>query len=188
MNEFTNVIKYGFKNYANFSGVIDRRTFWLWYLFSVLASAIPQIIVTAISLPTSLASLNGSSSFDYSSGAIGGIVVTILSAISNLVSLALALPTLAMMVRRLRDVGTNPLVLLFALAPMALLFIGMIAGLAIGGSSGSFGYDNLVYAMLGMLLGMIPGIAAAIGFAIWMIVLWCKPTKTLLQGNRYAVV
>ncbi len=174
--EFTNAIKYGFKNYANFKGVVDRRTFWWWYLFAAGVSFVVQIVSTGISA-VSLGMANG----DSSGSLIGGGITSLL----GLLPLAIYLPTLALMIRRLRDVGTNPLFLLFSLIPGALLFIGAAFG-AIAGASIS-GSNSLAGGFAGLFLGMLPGILTGIGYSVWLIVLLAKPTKTAAQGNKFAI-
>ena len=182
MQEFTNVIKYVFKNYANFSGVIDRRTFWFWYLFTVIVSFGLQIFQSVLSLI-------GNFSLANSSGSMSAMLI--LSGISSLlsmaVSLGLAIPSLALQVRRLRDVGTNPLVLLGALVPLMVLIIGMVAGGVIGASTSSGSWQAMSNASVGVLLGMLPGLALSLGFGIWMLVLFCQPSKFRAQGNKYAI-
>jgi uncharacterized membrane protein YhaH (DUF805 family) len=182
--EFTNAIKYGFKNYANFKGVIDRRTFWWWYLFAIGT----LMLLTLISMAVSFATIaTDAYTFDGTMVEATSGIASVFSSLANLVSLGLALPTLALEVRRLRDVGTNPLVLLFGLIPGLVLFIGAIIGAAIGAASGSGGYDALAFAAAGAVIGMLPGFALVLGFGIWLIVLLAKPTKTAAQGNKYAV-
>jgi uncharacterized membrane protein YhaH (DUF805 family) len=70
---FINAIKFGFKNYFNFSGVVDRPKFWYWILFLVIA-------------------------------------FTVLSTVPVMVPVffsAIACPTTALMIRRLRDAGES---------------------------------------------------------------------------------
>lgn len=52
-------IKFGFKNYVNFKGVVDRTTFWLWVLFLAIGFAVssvffplPLIFLAAVAIPT----------------------------------------------------------------------------------------------------------------------------------------
>lgn len=182
--EFANAIKYGFKNYANFKGVIDRRTFWWWYLFATGTLGLLTIISIIVSVVTES---SGSYMLDEPLSPAASLFSGLLSLLVNLVSLGLMLPTLALEVRRLRDVGTNPLFLLFGLIPSVVVFVGAIIGATIGATSGSYGFDSLAYAVAGAFLGMLPGLLLAIGYGIWLIVLLAKPTKTAAQGNKYAV-
>lgn len=57
--KFIEAIKFGFKNYVNFKGVVDRTTFWLWVLFLTVGFAIslvlfplPLIFLAAVAIPT----------------------------------------------------------------------------------------------------------------------------------------
>ena len=176
--EFTNAIKYGFKNYANFKGVIDRRTWWWWYLFAAAVAFVVQILSGVVA---GVAAASAMSSGDSSASAVAAGFNFLLS----LLPLAIYLPTLALMVRRLRDVGTNPLFLLFSLLPGVVLFIGALVG-GVAGASMSSGMGSLGNGFAGLFLGMIPGILLALAYGIWLIVLLAKPTKTAAQGNKYA--
>ncbi|MCX8528621.1 MAG: DUF805 domain-containing protein [Rhodoluna sp.] len=176
---FTDAIKYGFKNYANFKGVVDRATFWWWYLFAAIVSIAIQTIGGAISGASSFSALSGGDSSSVGSSAAVNFLLSLLP-------LAIYLPTLALVVRRMRDAGTNPLLLLLGLIPGAALFIGAAVG-AVAGASMSSGYGSLGNGFLGLFLGMIPGILLGLGYGIWMIVTLAKPTKTAAQGNKYAV-
>lgn len=78
------------KKYAEFQGVDNRREFWMFAL-------VHFIIIIVLS---------------FVAGMIGlGILATIYS-------LALLVPSLAASVRRLRDAGFNPLLILIALIPL----------------------------------------------------------------------
>jgi uncharacterized membrane protein YhaH (DUF805 family) len=176
---FTDAIKYGFKNYANFKGVVDRATFWWWYLFGALVSIAIQIVSGVISGVSTASALSGGDSSP-------GVASAALNFLVSLVPLAIYLPTLALVVRRMRDVGTNPLLLLLGLIPGVALFIGAGVG-AVAGASMSSGYGSIGNGFLGLFLGMIPGILLGLAYGIWMIVTLAKPTKTAAQGNKYAV-
>lgn len=176
--EFTNAIKYGFKNYANFKGVIDRRTWWWWYLFAAAVGFVVQILSTIISAVATSSTMS-------SGEASGSLIAAGINFLLSLLPLAIYLPTLALLVRRMRDVGTNPLFLLFGLIPGVVLFIGALVG-GVTGASLSSGSESIVGGFAGVFLGMIPGVLLALGFGIWMIVLLTKPTKTAAQGNKYA--
>ena len=87
---FQEAIKYGFKNYANFSGVVGRPAYWNWILF-----------IAVINIPATLGSVLVSGSSE------GGLFQLL-----EVANLALLTPTLALSVRRLRDAGFSPLWLL----------------------------------------------------------------------------
>lgn len=172
---FGEVIQYGFKNYANFSGVVSRRIYWNWYLFVVLCQ-VPFSVLSSMTYRLE-----------------DSTVTMLVSAAANLVSVGLLVPSLALMIRRLRDAGKSPLYLLLWLAPIAFAVVfglgGVLLGAAVGGSSsaGSFvgGMSAIVFGLGGAGLGAIVG---GLGAAIWLIVLLAQPTKYRAQGNRYAEV
>lgn len=167
---FGESIQYGFKNYANFSGVIGRSTYWYWYLFTVCVSFGLNIIQAMFSISGSY------------------LVTGLISMITGLVSLGLVIPSLALMIRRLRDAGHSPLYLLLWLAPIVLAILFAIIGGVIGAaaSSGSYSSGFVVAgaAAIGALTGAILGGLAA---GIWLIVLLAQPTKYRAQGNKYAL-
>ncbi len=78
------------KKYVEFSGRATRSEFW-WF---VLANCIVSILI----------------------GFIGGLIGT--DVLSILYGLAVLLPSLAVAVRRLRDAGFNPWLLLIGLIPL----------------------------------------------------------------------
>jgi uncharacterized membrane protein YhaH (DUF805 family) len=167
---FGEVIQYGFKNYANFSGVVDRRIYWFWYLFVVLCQ-LPFSVL--IAMTTRLED---------------STVTMLISAASNLVSLGLFIPSLALAVRRLRDAGKNPLWLLIALTPLVGALVGGLGGLMLGSVAGGFssftsGTATFLLGAGGSIVGAVLGGLAA---GIVMIVFLVQPTKTRAQGNRYA--
>ena len=170
---FGESIRYGFKNYANFSGVVGRSTYWYWYLFTVLCLFPVSLLQQALSF----AALN-----------TGNPMLTILSIPLGLVSWALFIPSLALMIRRLRDAGHSPLYLLLWLAPIVLAILFAIIGGVIGAAASSESYTSGFVvagaAAIGALTGAILGGLAA---GIWLIVLLAQPTKYRAQGNKYAL-
>lgn len=87
------------EHYADFKGVTGRKQFWLTYVASMLVS------MGVCGVAFIIASFCG----------MAGIIV--LSVILGLFSLALLVPSLALTVRRLRDAGKNPWLILLALIP-----------------------------------------------------------------------
>jgi len=88
---FTDAIRDGFSKYVTFSGRSSRSAYWWWYLFGVL------VLVVSLAI-------------DYALGA-GGILYV-------LVALAMLLPNLAVLVRRLHDAGHSGWWLLIGLLPL----------------------------------------------------------------------
>ena len=86
---FAEAIRSGFANYATFAGRASRPAYWWWALFGVLVSLATRV----------LDGLLGSSivrSTQYGAEVSVGLI-------ASLVGLALLLPSLAVLVRRLHD-------------------------------------------------------------------------------------
>lgn len=98
---FPEAIQTVLRKYADFEGVAKRPEFWWWILFTALVSAAFSVFnVVAISAEAS----------------IGSILV-------GLWSVATLLPTLAVMVRRLRDAGYDWKNVFWLLVPIAGLIV-----------------------------------------------------------------
>ncbi|GAA4676652.1 DUF805 domain-containing protein [Frondihabitans cladoniiphilus] len=93
------------RKYATFSGRASRSEYWWWYLVAVIVNGV----------------LN---SLGRSGGPVGGVF----QGLAGLWSLAIVIPTLALLWRRLHDTGRSGL---WAFAPIALGVIGTV--LAISG-------------------------------------------------------
>ncbi|HPK32660.1 MAG: DUF805 domain-containing protein [Ottowia sp.] len=100
-------VRYGFSNYANFKGRTDRPTFWWW----VLALFILFFVLNLVD-----AALMGS----FQPGPDGK--PTPGQPVSAIAGLATLLPSLAMAVRRLHDVGKSGWWLLLGFVP----FVGQL--------------------------------------------------------------
>jgi len=96
------------KQYADFSGRARRTEFWMFTLFSAIASIVLGLIDTLIGTSTMIAT---GSSYFYSPGLLQGIY-----------ALGVLIPTLAVTVRRLHDTDRTGWWLLIALIP----FVGGI--------------------------------------------------------------
>lgn len=94
---FQEALSLVFKNYANFQGRSSRGAYWWWFLWYMLI-----IFVVAF---------------------LGGLLGQFGMAILGLVYLAVILPTLAVSVRRLHDIGKSGWWLLISLIPFAGLLI-----------------------------------------------------------------
>lgn len=85
--------------YADFSGVTSRKEFWLCYVAMIVASiGLTGLVLLLMAV----------------AGVSGGLIATILCSI---VGLGLVVPGLAISVRRLRDAGLSPWLLLVSLVP-----------------------------------------------------------------------
>lgn len=96
------------KQYADFNGRARRTEFWMFTLFSVIASIVLALVDTLIGTATFVSS---GSAFVYSPGLLGGIY-----------ALAVLIPTLAVTVRRLHDQDKSGWFILLGLIP----FVGGI--------------------------------------------------------------
>lgn len=107
---FSQAIKMGFANYANFKGRASRSEFWWWYLFQAVVAAIPAVLGYAL-FAGGLLSQSAVYESGYSSSAsdvtfTGGMVFgLILLIIGGIISLALLVPFIAVAWRRLHDAG-----------------------------------------------------------------------------------
>ena len=112
---FIDAIKVCFSKYVTFKGRARRSEYWYWVLFSTLASS----VVGGWTILPDLANWTASG---YSPGSSGG-------RLSQLVSLALFLPGVAVTVRRLHDVGKSGLWLIAPYVAAAIaLPIGFVSG------------------------------------------------------------
>jgi uncharacterized membrane protein YhaH (DUF805 family) len=193
---FLDAVKAGFKNYAQFRGTATKPEFWYWFLFTILVNVVTSTIDSVISPAqmgdaTSLESLTSSG---------------VLNSISTL---ALALPTLTVGIRRMRDAGFSAWWLLLQALPIIPLGITfatfvneiMATGLlddpsqillapiyllgAIAASASDTAYLAQIFSMFQGTLTWF-GITLIVSFAvmIFFLVIYIRPTKTFEQGNK----
>lgn len=98
---FTDAIKKVFNNYANFSGRARRSEYWNWTLFNVLVSAF----------------LGGTGGI-LSAVAVGGVPEYVSTGLSAVWAVATLIPSLAVCVRRLHDIGKSGWCYLIGLIPV----------------------------------------------------------------------
>lgn len=110
---FTQAIKSGFKNYVNFRGVATRPEYWYWVLFTVIVSTILNAVDNAIGGPAKSAfgSFNPSTQFNL---------------FGDIWNLATLLPSLGLLVRRLRDAGYSMKRLWLYAVPIGLAIVGLV--------------------------------------------------------------
>lgn len=119
---FGAAVKSGFANYATFSGRSRRSEFWWWYLFLFLIST-PVYIVGAVLFAASFAGArsitdsDGVTQLEGVNAGPGVIGVLIMFAIC----LAFVVPTLAVMTRRLHDMGQSGLWILLYLIGLGIV-------------------------------------------------------------------
>lgn len=94
---FTDAITNGFQKYVVFSGRARRPEYWYWVLFTVLLTILLTIVDTIVGLT------------------VFGVSVGVLSSVA---SLALLLPSLAVLARRLHDTDRSAWWILLELVPL----------------------------------------------------------------------
>lgn len=77
-----------FRNYANLNGTLSVRGYWMFILFNIIFTAVAWLISLVIPF------------------------------FAFIYGLAIMIPTIAAMVRRLRDAGKNPLWILISFVPL----------------------------------------------------------------------
>ncbi|MEY3999964.1 MAG: hypothetical protein RLZZ626_319 [Actinomycetota bacterium] len=175
---FVGAIKVCFQKYTTFSGVAGRAEYWYFVLFSVLVTAVTSVI-------DGVASSSGSG--------LSGI-----ASISSLASIALVLPRLSVSVRRFRDAGFSPWLMLLELLPIAGLVTWIVSvgvgAFASAANSSQATLDSMSDSELATLfapfltpsslaaLGVV--ILVSLGVGIFLLVVTLLPTKSLEQGNR----
>jgi uncharacterized membrane protein YhaH (DUF805 family) len=105
---FPEAISSGFRNYIVFRGRASRSEYWYWTLFLFLFA-----IIAGLAIGTILGIINDPASFD-------GLLTLLL--------LPLLLPTLALTMRRLHDVGMSGWFILVSFIP----WIGFVATVIFG--------------------------------------------------------
>lgn len=145
------------EHYADFKGVTGRKQFWLTYVASMLVS------MGVCGVAFIIASFCG----------MAGIIV--LSVIIGLFSLALLVPSLALTVRRIRDAGKNPWMILLGLIPVVgslILLIFMILPsqyeyperkVKFGGIDIAITAGSVVAYIAGLILYMTIGLSSIMG-------------------------
>jgi uncharacterized membrane protein YhaH (DUF805 family) len=103
---FVDAIKRGFKKYAAFKGRASRSEYWWWVLFTNLVGFTLLIPAFLIDFATST-----------DEGSTPGAAFIVLIILLTVFYLGVAVPSLALMVRRLHDAGYSGLLVLLGLVP-----------------------------------------------------------------------
>lgn len=125
---FVEAVKTCFSKYVDFSGRASRAEFWWWYLFTLLIGIVLNCFMpdtTSLMEATANGDTEAVLSFYSSHGAFFGF--------TGLVNLALLLPSLAVMSRRLHDIGCSAwwmLLYFTCVGVIALLIMTLIPGQA----------------------------------------------------------
>ncbi|MBC2107652.1 DUF805 domain-containing protein [Listeria innocua] len=113
---FLEAYKSFWKNYVNFSGRAPRSAYWYVVVWNVIIFAVLYFLALIFGISIFMESALGGTGITSSGGALFMIVLV------WLYLLAILLPTISLMVRRLHDSGKSGLYLLLDLIP----FVGSI--------------------------------------------------------------
>lgn len=102
---FVEAIKLGFRKYGTFAGRATRAEYWWWYLFSILVF-LPLYLVALVAAAASAPSGTTTQGTTGGSAAGAGIALVLL-VVMLVVGLALLVPSISVMVRRLHDTGKS---------------------------------------------------------------------------------
>ncbi|MBC2260447.1 DUF805 domain-containing protein [Listeria sp. FSL L7-0091] len=113
---FLEAYKSFWKNYVNFSGRAPRSAYWFVVLWNTIIFAVLYFLALIFGISIFMESALGGTGIASSGGALFMMVLV------WLYLLAILLPTISLMVRRLHDAGKSGLFVLFNLIP----FVGGI--------------------------------------------------------------
>jgi uncharacterized membrane protein YhaH (DUF805 family) len=165
---FVGAIKSVFKQFAVFTGTAKRSEYWYFILFSfligIVVATLDPIIFPQEPTDDPLDSLNQ------------------LTPLSNITSLILLIPNLAVTSRRIRDAGWSGKWLLLYMLPIGSLVISLFALIAYTQGPDYGSTESLITA----LSFLVPTLLLAFGVAIFLFILSVLPSKSREQGNKYA--
>lgn len=143
------------KRYAEFSGRSRRKEYWMWVLFTIIASMVLALLDGVLGL--TLGEDDGTPTAAFTSTGVLGA----------LFSLGTLIPNIAVSIRRLHDVNRTGW---WILVPFGLAIVAGLLGGSLGGAAG------------GALAGAGAGVGAALlGFIIGTIVLL---VFAVMEGTR----
>ena len=147
-----------FKSYFRFNGKADRREFWIW-AFMILAVSFVLVSILAV-----LATLYGNSNNPVTSGIFSTIIIVLI----GLFWPVMFFPTLTVSVRRLRDAGVTPWLLLIPSILCIVTFLVLFdRGLSNMDATPPSYPDSVAYTLT--TLTAITGVI--------FLALFCKPSK-----------
>lgn len=112
---FAGAVKKCLVNYAKFSGRASRSEFWYFVLFTVLVAIVTGTIDSVLFPIPENQSLFSDQFMPF----------------SDISSILLLVPSIAVMVRRIRDTGRSAKILLWSLLPLLMLGIGFVIALPV---------------------------------------------------------
>lgn len=172
---FADAVASGFKNYANFKGRASRSEFWYWVLFTVLVSLVVSTLDSII-WPVPNPSADWMRDLQ--------ATLTQPTPLSNIASLALIIPNLAVSARRFHDAGFSAKWLFLQLVPLGYgLFatVGVVSVLSSIPAGQALSTENLM-AFVFLIVPIL-----ALGFAVLVIylVMALRPSRSFYDGNKY---
>lgn len=99
-------------HYMDFEGTATRQQYWMYILMQIIVGFVLGIVLGTLSAIFGMISEN-----------LGMIIGVLIMILAGLISLALLLPSLGIAVRRLRDAGFSPWLILLALIPVGNLIV-----------------------------------------------------------------
>ncbi|ABD56824.1 DUF805 domain-containing protein [Jannaschia sp. CCS1] len=103
--DFMTAVKHVLNNYANFSGRARRSEYWWWTLATIIFQVAAQVVVGAVAATGS------------------GLLTAIIGIPVLLAYLAIIIPSIAVAIRRMHDVGRSGWWLLIGFVPVVGFFV-----------------------------------------------------------------
>ncbi len=156
------------KRYAEFSGRSRRMEFWMWQVFKFLVGCVFMIVMFII-FGATFATMGAAKDPNQVLAAAGGLILVWM--VYMLFGLAILVPDIAVMVRRLHDTNRSGW---WILAPIGCYFIGVMVAVVAAGAGVGMGPDTQAGTGLiatGGIIGLIAFLAALV-FAIVLLVFW----------------
>ncbi|MBR4833803.1 MAG: DUF805 domain-containing protein [Thermoguttaceae bacterium] len=151
---FWGAFGYCMKNYCNFRGRATRTEYWGWIVVNALVSAVLQLAALFLSL---------------GGGASVGAAEATANGVESLWNLAVMLPALAVMGRRLHDLGWSAKQMI---GPIVLGAVGLIL-LIVGIGPENFAAEEIDAENVASVGATSIGLAALLPAGIWQLVLGC---------------
>jgi uncharacterized membrane protein YhaH (DUF805 family) len=149
------------KRYAQFTGRSTRREFWMWVVFIIICAVVLGILDSILGLGGRTSYGGGAigapgvTGYRYGAGVRGGIL-------TDVFSLAILVPNIAVSVRRLHDTDRSGWWILMPIIPYAIGAIGLLSSMA-GGAGAAPGTGMMAIFGIAMVIGLI----AAIVLLVW---------------------
>ncbi|GHU54793.1 hypothetical protein FACS1894132_09960 [Clostridia bacterium] len=156
------------KNYVNFSGRARRSEFWFFTLFNIIVNTVIGVITPDTSV--SFSDIPDFTSVESIQTFIDSYQVTASSGISNLYSLFIFIPSIAVAFRRLHDVSKSGALIFVPYVCYAIIIIGVI---------------SLFFAPGFGVITIIVGGLLSFASSIWLLVLYCMDTHR--KENKYGL-